>query len=535
MKKYMYLILLLSALPLAMAAQCSASFTWNQPQNNVIAFTNTSTPITSNSYFVWDFGDNLPTQYGVSPTHTFAAPGSYLVCVTMMDTINSCQQVFCDSVTVTGTLTCNLAIQNMFIGNETCTGCSDGSVILSLYGGTAPFSFQWSNGSTTQNISGLTPGTYSVCITDANGCVVCDSAVVNSMALCTVSISGMSVTPESCVGCNDGSIVPTVTAGMPPYSYAWSNGATTASIGNLSAGYYSLCVTDANNCVVCDTVIVQSSTANNCQAAFTVTQLSTTLYQFTSTSTASQFANSYWNFGDGQYLYYTDTASHSYVLSGSYVVCLTVFDSVYNCISTVCDTLTNVVGTGGPAACSANFYVVYDSLQNNQFAWIVNNSTVSPTAVQIWSWGDNTYDTLAYPTHVYSQTGTYTICLYIVDTANNCSDTLCQTINVVRLTQQAASLPFTVSVVASLPTSINTVEAEQWSVYPVPSSTVLSIKSTELLVGRAYRIIDVSGRMVETGVLSSAQIAIDNLGQGMYFLQLMNNTGNYSIQRFIKQ
>ncbi|MGL5889035.1 MAG: T9SS type A sorting domain-containing protein, partial [Bacteroidia bacterium] len=159
----------------------------------------------------------------------------------------------------------------------------------------------------------------------------------------------------------------------------------------------------------------------------------------------------------------------------------------------------------------------------------------SPGMMQIWNWGDNTSDTAAFPTHVYSQAGTYTICLYLIDTANNCTDTMCQTINVFRLTQQAASVLFTVNVVPSIPTGISETVTEEWSLYPVPSADVLNIRSSQTLTGLSYRITDLSGRTVEADVLSSAQLNIQQLEKGVYLLQIMNDSGAGSTQRFVKQ
>lgn len=438
-------------------AQCAASFTWNQPQNNVIVFSNTSTPIIQNqTYFWWDFGDNSGPDFSQNPVHTYNAPGSYSVSLSMFDSLSLCMQTYLDTITVTGTVNCNMAITSLTISDETCANCADGSILAFVTGGTPPYSYVWSNSATTPFISGLTAGTYYVCITDANGCNACDTAQVNVLA------------------------------------------------------------------------------PSNCSAAFTTVMNSPGNYSFTSTLTSSPTANYFWDFGDGNYDW-TSTPTHSYVNSGNYVVCLTVFDSASLCMDMVCDTLMNVTGTGGPSSCNATFFVVYDTLQSSFMAWVINLSSGSPSMMQIWNWGDNTSDTAAFPTHVYSQTGTYTICLYVIDTANNCNDTMCQTINVVRLTQQAASVPFVVNVVPSIPTGISEAETEQFSVWPVPSADVLNIRSSQMLTGRGFRIIDLAGRTVEADALSSSQLNIQSLEKGIYLLQIMNESGNYSTQRFVKQ
>ena len=133
----------------------------------------------------------------------------------------------------------------------TPANCTNGTATTAITGGTAPFSYLWSNGATTASISGLITGMYTVKITDAIGCV--DSSGIDS-ALSgyvpqSIYISVMdAVTPATCVDSN-GSILAFGSGGMPPYSFLWSNGATTANIGSLSTGYYGVTVTDANGCL----------------------------------------------------------------------------------------------------------------------------------------------------------------------------------------------------------------------------------------------------------------------------------------------
>jgi hypothetical protein len=129
--------------------------------------------------------------------------------------------------------------------NATC-GNPNGSVNLTVTGGTSPYTYLWSNGATTEDISGLAAGTYTVTVTDANGCTATASATVNNIAGPTVTVT--STTNVLCFGQSTGSINITVTAGTSPYTYLWSNGATTEDISGLAAGTYSVTVTDANAC-----------------------------------------------------------------------------------------------------------------------------------------------------------------------------------------------------------------------------------------------------------------------------------------------
>lgn len=127
----------------------------------------------------------------------------------------------------------------------TCNGDADGTATATASGGTAPYTFAWSNGSTSASISGLAAGTYSVTVTDANNCTGTGSATIGSPAALTASATG---TDANCFGDADGSATATASGGTAPYSFSWSNGGSGASIAGLAAGTYVVTVSDANGC-----------------------------------------------------------------------------------------------------------------------------------------------------------------------------------------------------------------------------------------------------------------------------------------------
>jgi len=138
-----------------------------------------------------------------------------------------------------------------------CNAGNDGTASVTANGGTAPYTYAWSNGATTANISGLTAGTYTVTITDANGCTTSASATVNEP---TQLIAAATSTDVACNGDASGSASVTANGGTAPYSYTWSNGATTASITGLVAGSYSVTITDANGCTTSASASVNEPT-----------------------------------------------------------------------------------------------------------------------------------------------------------------------------------------------------------------------------------------------------------------------------------
>lgn len=135
----------------------------------------------------------------------------------------------------------------------TCNGFANGSVDLTVSGGTAPYTYFWSNFLISEDISGLPGGTYFVIITDANGCVHRDSITVNEPAALALSTSGTNIT---CFNSNNGSIDLTVTGGTQPYSYLWSNGSTVEDPTGLAGGTYAVTVTDGNGCTATTSVFI---------------------------------------------------------------------------------------------------------------------------------------------------------------------------------------------------------------------------------------------------------------------------------------
>ncbi|SEQ38085.1 Por secretion system C-terminal sorting domain-containing protein [Neolewinella agarilytica] len=137
-----------------------------------------------------------------------------------------------------------------------CNGDADGTLTVVADGGTADYTYEWSNGQTDATATGLVAGTYTVTVTDANGCTETAEGTVNEPTALT--LTGTTVE----VGCNgdaSGSIDITVGGGTPDYTYAWSNGAATEDLSDLTAGTYSVTVTDANGCTIDETFEIEES------------------------------------------------------------------------------------------------------------------------------------------------------------------------------------------------------------------------------------------------------------------------------------
>src|SRR5690554_2035537 len=157
----------------------------------------------------------------------------------------------CDSITnfvISAPSRLNSTMRN---SNESCIPGNDGSASVIASGGTAPYSYSWSNSQTNDSITGLTAGKYVVTITDKNGCTIKDSTTVTG----NVSLTFVdSLEHNNCFGDCLGKIqIIGLSGGKAPYTYQWSNSAgNTNSIDSLCSGSYSLTITDAN---ACDTIV----------------------------------------------------------------------------------------------------------------------------------------------------------------------------------------------------------------------------------------------------------------------------------------
>ena len=156
---------------------------------------------------------------------------------------------------------CNLGATANVVNEVMCNGQSSGAVTAGTSGGTAPFTYSWSSGgNTNQTVSGLSAGTYTVSIHDANNCSASASVTLTQPGALSGSIA--SQVNVLCAGSSTGSATANVaTGGTSPYAYSWSPaGGTNLTASNLSAGIYTLTITDGNNCSATTSVTITQPT-----------------------------------------------------------------------------------------------------------------------------------------------------------------------------------------------------------------------------------------------------------------------------------
>lgn len=131
------------------------------------------------------------------------------------------------------------------IVNPLCNGSSNGTITNSVSGGSGSYTYLWSHGPTTSNLTGLSAGNYQLEVTDQLGCKQLKNYTLTNPLVLQATLSPQDLT---CNASSNGAINSTVTGGTSPYSYLWSNGSTATNLSGLSAGSYTLTVTDNNGC-----------------------------------------------------------------------------------------------------------------------------------------------------------------------------------------------------------------------------------------------------------------------------------------------
>ncbi len=416
----------------------------------------------------------------------------------------------------------------------------DVSFVSSVIGG-GPYSYFWNFADGTSS-GAVNPthtfnsGTWNVCLTVSDSlnnitCVFCDSVTVINNNLPSCNAYFTFIDSSGYVYFNDLSTGTGLT-----YNWNFGDGMNGTSVGSASHlyslnGTYYVCLTIANSFLGCSSTYCDSVTIGNgggnggtCSASFT-SVTDTSGFGVTFSSSISGTADTYgWNFGDASS---SSSANpfHLYTSPGTYSACLTVTSSTDStCYYTVCQNIVIGAPAGG---CSANFVIIQDStnLYNYSIYSYTNNNN---TTTYLWSFGDGTSSTSAFPSHTYSGSGPYLICLTITDSTalGSCTASYCDSI----YPGHGSSQVTTISVYNGMTVGIheNTSTVETLDNYPNPFTTATTITySLKQNSSIELNIVDLLGNKVatvESGSKSSGNhtVSFDAAGisAGIYMLQL---------------
>ena len=505
------------------------------------------------------------------------------------------------SVTITDNLGCvitdtvQIAADNgnlsdsILVINGLCT-LMQGSITVYATGGSGTYTYAWSIGQFNSTITNLAAGTYTVTITDSNGCSLISSDSVSDSITATIFLH-LAAHPAICTALN-GSVTAYPVGGVLPYTYLWGGSQSTASVTGQAAGIYTLTVTDANGCIATgtDTITVFQNTIN-AQIGGVVAPVctdtngvlvampagGTTPYAFNWSNGIATASNR--NLGAGTYnLTVTDaqgcSASAQSILTansgllqaftfstpetgpgqgGQVTVNAAAGTAPYtyawntggstNQISglatgTYSVTVTDANGCIASASasvgaynlvnCMACFVIVEDSVSNGIDSGY--NCSTGNNISYLWNFGDDSTSTEINPVHNYAHPGRYLICLQVSD-SSGCSNSYCDSsfylMDSTVMRVGIGNHPLFNAIAA-----INI--SPEISLYPNPAGDKINVSIGSKMIGFHYYILDITGRELQQGILvrQLTEMDISSFADGVYLFRLAEN-GN-KVFRIIK-
>jgi gliding motility-associated-like protein len=364
------------------------------------------------SDYLWNFGDGSPSDTVKNTSHTYTAVGTFTVTLYALDSLGVC--VYIDSSKLVITVG---NPPDLFITPEhnLCFGDAGGTATVAANGGFNPYSYLWTNTQTTITATGLSANTYTVLVTDSVGCQSTETITITEPGPIVGGV--INSTNVNCKGGNDGSATASASGGTGTLTYAWSTNPVQVGpvANNLTAGTYTVTMSDANACSVTDTITIFEP------PGMTLTSITTLCGCGVQNGSADVSASG--GLAPYTYLWLVSPVQTTPTISGlgvgSYSVIIT--DSK-GCLE------VQMVAINGVAPPQADFYYTPEFV--SYLDPVVSFYDASSDDPYYWSWnfGDPTsgmYDssTVQNPGHTYSDTGSYCITLIVYDSTRVCVDT----------------------------------------------------------------------------------------------------------------
>ncbi len=406
--------------------------------------------------------------------------------------------------------------------DATCYNFGDGSATANVSGGTAPYIYLWNTGHNTSMVSGLFDGSYSVSVTDSNGCFASNFAFVNEPDELLMSFD---VVDATCNGA-DGEIIAMTSGGTMPYNYSWIGSASlTDTVTNATEGVYTLNLTDNNGCISIDSVVVGTRVDPVELCVVTVDSLNRNVLSWAKASAGNVNGYKIYRNIAGTYTQvgYRDQDSLSYYIDTdfgvdpgvtSYRYKISVLDTCGNesDLSDFHETihLTSNVGVGGEVN------LIWDNYEGFAFGfyYILRDSTFSNTwqIIDSVSFTNFTYTDFSVPSigAVYAiQVATPALC----DATKGIGDFNSSRSN------SAQNIKG--------PSSIEDLK-ESSKIYPNPVKDQLTIELSSATI-QEVQLFDMQGRLVRSEVVNGyrTQLTVDDLRTGMYLLRVITEHGSF--------
>jgi PKD repeat protein len=402
------------------------------------------------SQYVWSFGDGTSGS-GSNPSHTYARPGTYKVCITVYSKNGRCKTTVCKTVVIKETVKkCNWASTGISLGYS--INCPK----LVLEGknlNNKCISYGWSVTPAGTNKAtvyygrvqylALANGTYNVCMKVYDSCNNCDTTICKSITVkCETKRCDWSKVPTNptiTVDCK------TIMAGLNTSNYpcikqVWYFGSNAGQNGNYpkwtvnANGTYKICLKLIDSCGGCDTTIcreVKVDCGKKCNWAAQGAAWSYTLNCPKLTLEAKNLNNSCISYGWSVTLAGTNSGSTYYgrvqylnLADGIYNVCMKMYDSCNKCDTVICKTITVKCNTCNWKGAGYTYKV-----DCNKVTFTVNNLS-NACHTYLWSYNKSLIGTGKTASYTFTTNGTYSICVKYYDTCKKCDTTICQDIKI---------------------------------------------------------------------------------------------------------
>ncbi|MEN9370404.1 MAG: hypothetical protein RI952_1269 [Bacteroidota bacterium] len=379
-------------------------------------------------------------------------------------------------------------------------------------------------GATQEVFSVFLPGFYNLIVN-----IECVNLCLNSFAASIDSIPGIGLMAKF-----------KATKVSASANYLWTFGDGTSGVGSYvdhvyaNPGTYTVCLTTSDSIgactyTYCDSVLV-SNAIIQCYATYSYYQDSTNanMLYFTGQTLNAPGSIITWDFGDGLVYTGSNYTTHTYAQPGIYNVCLGYFDIIKNCFTTFCDVV--YVGSGVTPNCNAEYklFMIPDSVTLGANVVYFSSIYQSPTSSYFWDFGDSTYASNQFTTHIFNGTGVFDVCLTIYDFAQNCSDTVCKRVEIINGGMKILGLD-------------NSENVNIKNLFPNPTNGIsyMTLNSKSAAVANV-KIYSIDGRLIskwnEELMQGEHTLKLDltNIEPGMYFIEVVENNERVTAKLMIK-